>query len=556
MPTTININIKRHCKVYKTFQSYCVFSIIALIFCSCQNPAQLPETRTSFRYNQHNAITSLDPAFAKSQNNIWAVDCLFNGLLQLDDSLKLRPSIAKSWDISTDAKTYIFHLRNDVFFHDNPVFEGGKGRKVTANDVKYSFERLIDTKLSSPGSWIFKDRVVVDSAFLAPNDSTFVLRLVQPFQPLLQILTMQYASIVPNEAIDKYGSEFRNHPVGTGPFQFKIWAENQGLVVVKNPNYFEFDAQGERLPYLDAVKTSFISDRKTAFLELKKGNLDFFFGLESSYINELLTSDGELLDNLQNKFNFNKNPYLNTEYLGIKLDSKATSPLQQQKIRQALNYGFDRAKMLKTLRNNVGKPAISGFTPRGLPSYDDKLVLGYNFDPEKSKRLLKEAGFPNGKNLPEITLLCDQTYLDLCTFITRQWEDLGIKVKVEVSEIATLRERMRKGTAPFFRASWIADYPDAESFLTCFYGKNTPPPNYTTFKNEKFDLLYEQSLSETDVEKRYYLYREMDKIVIEEAPVVFLFYDETAQFYSKNISGLSKNAINLLSLKRVRKNIK
>jgi ABC-type transport system substrate-binding protein len=524
-----------------------------LTFFACQETKQAPELRKSFRYNQHNTITSLDPAFAKSQNNIWAIDCLFNGLLQLDDSLHLKPSIAKSWQISEDAKTYTFNLRNEVFFHDNAVFEGGKGRKVVANDVKYSFERLIDTKLSSPGSWIFLGRVVPDSAFLAPNDSTFILRLLKPFQPMLQILTMQYASIVPKEGIDKYGREFRSNPIGTGPFQFKIWAENQGLVVIKNPNYFERDAKGERLPYLDAVKTSFISDRKTAFLEFKKGNLDYFFGLESSYINELLTADGELLPSLQEKFNFTKNPYLNSEYLGIKLDAAEISPLQQKKIRQALNYGFDRAKMLKTLRNNVGKPANSGFTPRGLPSFNEKIVVGYDYNPEKAKRLLKEAGFLNGENLPEITLLCDQTYLDLCTFITRQWEDLGIKVKVEVSEIATLRERMRNGKAPFFRASWIADYPDAESFLTCFYGKNTPPPNYTFFKNAQFDALYEQSLSETDVEKRYDLYHAMDKIVVEESPVIFLFYDETAQFSSKNISGLSKNAINLLSLKRVKK---
>jgi oligopeptide transport system substrate-binding protein len=553
MSQAMNFNISNLFNVSKTLKRFCFANLIFFAFFSCQNPTITSEIRKAFRYNQHNAITSLDPAFAKSQNNIWAVDCLFNGLVQLDDSLILRPSIAKSWEISEDAKTYTFRLRNDVFFHNNAVFEGEKGRKVLANDVKYSFERLIDSKLSSPGSWIFKDRVVLDSAFSAPNDSTFVLRLMQPFQPMLQILTMQYASIVPKEAIDKYGREFRNHPVGTGPFMFKIWAENQALVVVKNPNYFERDALGVQLPYLDAVKTSFISDRKTAFLEFKKGNLDYFFGLESSYINELLTSDGELLPDLQSKFNFYKNPYLNTEYLGIKLDEKVASPLQLRKIRQALNCGFDRDKMLKTLRNNVGKPANSGFTPRGLPSFDDQTVAGYQYDPEKAKRLLKEAGFPNGKNIPEITLLCDQTYLDLCTFITRQWEDLGIRVKVEVSEIATLRERMRNGKASFFRASWIADYPDAESFLTCFYGKNTPPPNYTGFKKEKFDQLYEQSLSETDVEKRYYLYHEMDKIIIDEAPVVFLFYDETAQFSSKNISGLSKNAINLLSLKRVKK---
>jgi peptide/nickel transport system substrate-binding protein len=537
--------------------SVCKYGFLLLLitpicFQGCKK--QVPESaqRTSFRYNQHNPITSLDPAFARTQNNIWAVDCMFNSLVQLDDSLHVKPCLASSWTISPDGLTYLFNLRSDVFFHDDPSFPGSKGRKMNAADVVYSFVRLLDTEWPKPGSWIFKDRIAADSAFTAVNDTVFCLRLKTPFQPMLQILTMQYASIVPHEACELYGRDFRRHPVGTGPFRFKIWAENQALVVVRNERYFEKDEKGAPLPYLDAVRTSFITDRKTAFLEFKQGKLDYFFGLESSYINELLTPDGRLQPALAEQFVFLKNPYLNTEYLGIRMDS-TTGPLQQKKIRQALNYGIDRMQMLRLLRNGVGRPATSGFAPYGLPSFNDSLAHGYRYDPLRAARLLAEAGFPQGRGLPAITLLCNGDYLDLCTFLTRQWNDLGINVRIESTETALLRERMRNGQAPFFRASWIADYPDAESFLTCFYSKNTAPPNYTHFSNPTFDRLYEAALGETDTEKRYGLYRGMEQILIDEAPVVFLFYDETAQFASRQVQGLPRNAINLLSLKRVRK---
>lgn len=537
----------------KIIFSATIFLLAGLVFAACGEKRGVPgpDARTAFRYNQHNPITSLDPAFARTQNNIWAVESLFNGLVQLDDSLRVQPAIARAWAVSADGLTYRFWLRDDVFFHDDPCFPGGKGRKVVAADVVFSFERLLDPAWPKPGSWIFQDRVTAERPFVAEGDSVFVLRLRSPFQPMLQILTMQYASVVPREALETYGRDFRRHPVGTGPFRFKIWVENQALVVLKNPDYFEKDAAGNRLPYLDAVKTTFIGDRKTAFLEFKKGNLDYLFGLESSYINELLTPEGELLPALAGDFYFLKNPYLNSEYLGIRFDSTVAGPLQQRKIRQALNFGFDRAQLLRTLRNGVGRPANSGFAPRGLPSYDPATVPGYRYDPARAAALLAEAGFPNGRGLPGITLLCSADYLDLCTFIVRQWEDLGIRVQIEATETATLRERMRKGQAPFFRASWIADYPDAESFLTCFYSKNGAPPNYTGFKNAAFDQLYDAALRETDVEKRFVLYREMEKILLEEAPVVFLFYDETAQFARRGIEGLPRNAINLLSLKRV-----
>ncbi len=533
-----------------------LLACLLVIFAACgggdsTNSGNNSSDKQIFIYNQPNAVTSLDPAFARSQTNIWAVDHMYNGLVQLDADLNVKPSITKDWKISEDGLTYTFNLRDDVYFHDNECFTNGKGRRVVANDFVYSFNRIIDKTVNSPGAWIFKDRVADKEPFQALDDKTFVLKLKKPFRPMLGILSMQYCCVVPKEAIDKYGKEFRSKPVGTGPFQLVKWLENQALLMNKNEKYFEAG-----LPKLDAVRVNFMEDRNTAYLELMNGKLDFISGLESSFADELLTETGELKPKHQGKLNFQKSPFLNTEYLGFNMDftgKRKDSPLRHKKVRQALNYGFDRAKMMQTLRNGVGYPANSGFVPKGLPSFNADLVKGYNYDPSKAAKLLAEAGYPNGKGLPEIELRTNSDYLDICTYIARQWEDLGVKVKIELMQSATLRELMSKGQADFFRASWIADYPDAENFLTLFYSKNPAPPNYTRFKNVEYDKLYETALNENDDTKRYELYQKMDKIVIEEAPVIFLYYDETARFSNAKVKGIANNAINLLSVKNISK---
>jgi len=529
---------------------YLLFGIL-LTACGGDSTDTTNSDKQIFIYNQPNAVTSLDPAFARSQTNIWAVDHMYNGLVQLDKNLNVQPSIAKSWDISDDGLIYTFSLRDDVYFHDNQCFTDGKGRNVVAADVVYSFNRILDKTVNSPGAWIFKDRVADSEPFKAINDNTFQVKLKRPFRPMLGIFSMQYCSIIPKEAIAKYGKDFRANPVGTGAFKFTKWLENQALLLAKNNNYFEAG-----MPKVDAVRINFMTDRNTAYLELMNGNLDFISGVESSYADELLTEKGELKPEHAGKLQYQKSPFLNSEYFGINMDftgKRADSPLQHKKVRQALNYGFDRAKMLQTLRNGVARPATSGFAPAGLPSFDASKVKGYDYNPSKAAKLLAEAGFPNGKNMPEIELRTNSDYLDICQFIARQWEDLGIKTKIELMQSATLRELMSKGEADFFRASWIADYPDAENFMTLFYGKNPAPPNYTRFKNVAFDKLYEAALNENDDAKRHNLYQQMDRIVVEEAPIVFLYYDETARFFRANVNGITDNAINLLSVKKITK---
>lgn len=523
-------------------------SIFLFFFSACAKPSQ-HKAEQIFRFNQQAPLTSLDPAFASSQANIWAVNAIYNSLVQLDDSLNIKPCLAKSWNISDDGKVYTFHLRCDVKFHEDTCFNGQAAPYVKAKDVVYSFSRLLDKTVGAKGSWVFEGRVDSIAPFTAPNDSTFVLTLNQAFRPMLGILSMQYCSIVSQAAVDYYKQDFRTHPVGTGPFVLRLWKENQTLILRRNPHYFEHDEAGNALPYLDGARCSFMRERQTAFFEFTKGKLSFLTGLESSYINDVLSSEGELLPNKANAMDFYSNPYLNTEYFGIL--QQGNSPLANKKVRQALNYGLDRATMLKTLRNNIGVPAEQGFIPKGLPSFTET-VKGYTYQPERAAQLLQEAGYPQGKGMAAFTLHTNAEYADLCTFAVKQWNDLGIPVRLEILDGSTLRTLRDKGELVFFRGSWIADYPDAENYFSLFYGKNTTPPNFTRFKNKDFDALYEAALKENDEPKRLALYQVMDRLLIEESPVVFLFYDEIAVFTQKNVSGLSRNALNLLNLKRVK----
>jgi len=540
-------------------------NIILIIFAmclmvSCGNRYKDMNGKSVFRYNESAGITSLDPAFAKDQANIWAVNQIFNGLVQLNDSLGIEPCIASRWTISADGKTLTFYLRHDVYFHDHPLFPGGKGRRVNAQDFVYSFNRITDPEIASPGAWVFSPVEVFHGkfCFTALKDTVLEIKLKQAFPPFLGLLSMQYCSVVPHEVVDHYGKDFRRNPVGTGPFYFKIWKESVKLVLLKNPSYFEFKGK-DRLPYLDAVAITFIVDKQSVFMEFIKGNIDFMSGIDPNYKDELVTRHGSLNPKYRDKINLTKQAYLNTEYLGFLVDKSKTgaeNPLSDKRIRQAVNYGFDRVKMIKYLRNNIGIPAINGMIPSGLPSFNPG-IKGYDYNPVKTAQLLTEAGYPGRKGLPPLKMMTTSSYLDICKYIQQQLTESGITLEIEVTPAASLREMIAQSKVGFFRGSWIADYPDAENYLSLFLSRNFCPegPNYTHFSDKNFDKLYESALMENNDSRRYKIYRQMDSLIMEEAPVVTLYYDEVLRFTRKCISGLGSNPMNLLKLKTVKKSL-
>lgn len=524
---------------------------LSLLLISCNSEMKSNKDHLVFRYNEHSNIATLDPAFASNPQLIWPTNQLFNSLVQLDDELNIQPDIAKNWTFNDSSLTYKFNLRNDVYFHKSEVFLDNykdSTRLVTAHDFEYSFNRLLDEKVAARGSWVLNNV----NRFYAENDSTFSIQLNQPFPAFLGLLSMRFCSVVPKEAIDYYGNDFRSNPVGTGPFKFKLWEENVKLVLRRNPDYFEKDELGNQLPYLEAVAITFLPDKQSEFLQFVQGKLDFVSGLDNSYKDEIVSTKGKLQEKYKNQVNLITSPYLNTEYLGFYMDSPS-SEIQSKKIRQAINYGFDRVKMIRYLRNGIGIPAVNGFIPKGLAGFNN--MKGYTYQPEKAKELVRQYMEESGNNNPSIAIGTNSQYLDLCEFIQRELEKIGIQVQIDVVPPSTLRQMKSSGELALFRASWIADYPDAENYLSLFYSKNFTPngPNYAHFKNNIYDSLYVASLSLTNIEKRKLLYEKMDSIIIEEAPVVPLYYDMAVRFVSKKVSGLGINPQNFLVLKKVKK---
>ncbi|MFC7358547.1 ABC transporter substrate-binding protein [Jejudonia soesokkakensis] len=515
---------------------------------SCTQTKDYYNENLVFRYNEHSNIASLDPAFARNPQIIWPTNQLYNGLLQLDDSLNIKPDIAKSWEINDSTSTYTFTLRDDVFFHKNKVFGRDSTRNVVAQDFVYSFDRLLSSEVASPGSWVLQN---VDY-YKAENDSTFVIKLKSPFPAFLGLLSMRYCSVVPKEAVEGYGNSFRRNPVGTGPFQFKFWEENVKLVLRRNPLYFEKDQNGEQLPYLEAVAITFLPDKQSEFLQFAQEKIDMVSGLDNSYKDEIITTTGNLQPAYSEKFKLITTPYLNTEYLGFFLGTE-TSEINSKALRQAVNYGFDREKMVKYLRNGMGFPAVNGFIPKGLAGFD--AIEGYTYQPEKARQLIEQYKTETGDTSPQITIGTNSQYLDICEYIQRELEKLGLDVIIDVVPPSTLRQMKSSGELDIFRASWVADYPDAENYLSLFYSPNFTPngPNYTHYKNEVFDSLYLKSQSISTIDDRKKLYTKMDSIVIADAPIVPLYYDMAIRFVNKKVTGLGINPQNFLVLKRVKK---
>lgn len=521
-----------------------------IFFASCSKSKKENKDHLVFRYNENAAVNSLDPAFSRIRPSIWVCNQLFNGLVQLDTALNIQPDIAKSWEISPDGKTYTFTLRDDVYFHKNAVFGSDSTRTVIAPDFEYSLNRLLDENIAAPGRWILQN---VES-FNAENDTTFTIQLNKTFPAFLGLLTMKYASVVPHEVFEAEGYNFRSNPIGTGPFQFKIWEENIKLVLRKNPLYYEKDENGIQLPYLEAVAITFLPDKQSGFLQFVQGRQDFVSGLDPSYKDEILTPKGTLQPDYKKSVTMITGPYLNTEYIGFRLDGD-NNTVKDKRIRQALNYGFNRSKMIMYLRNGMGTPAIHGMIPTGLGGYGTK---GYDYNPAKARELVAAYKAETGENNPTVQLSTSASYLDIAEYLQREWQKVGIAVDVDVNPPSTLSQSISNGKVSFFKASWIADYPDAENYLSLFYSKNFSPtgPNYTHFKNDTFDKLYEKAFTIIDDNERYGLYKQMDSIITEEAPVIPLFYDKAARFTHKNVSGLGINPLNLLVLKRVKKEYK
>lgn len=571
-----------------------------------ENVDKIPEAQV-FRYNEDVSVNTLDPVYIKSQSEIWIGSQIYEGLVALDADLKPIPQIAKYWEISDSGRVYKFVIKPNLQFIATDTEKNGilpvRKSPVTVGDIAHSLYRLLDPKTASPGAWILNDKMDLPRGFVnnmnkkgsgknasdisrsihpyqafynqasspiyTPNDSTVILRLNKPFPAFLSLLATNFAWIYPQNA-----TQLGNKPMGSGPFYLRRWESDVKMVLLKNPHY-HMAYKGRALPFLEAVNVSFVKSKQTAFMQFMSGNYDFFNGVEASFIDELLTDSATLNPKYQPSIQALLTDFLNTEYIGFYLGDTLNglpNPYVDKNLRKALQLSVDRKALLRYLRNGLGVPGGQGFVPPALVSAaspEEKkvrevsdLMVGKNaFQLDTARYFLKRSDFVRDKKkFAPLVLTTTSDYLDMAVFLQNAWKQIGLDVAIEIQTGGMLRQLRNAGKLGMFRGSWIADYPDAENYLACFYSPYKAPngPNYTHYDSKYFDQLFEEVAfakveNEADVQRRNRLAQKANAITFEDAPVIVLYYDKSVRLMQKNVSGLGNDPINRLDLRYVRK---
>ncbi len=554
-----------------------------------ENVDKIPESQV-FRYNEDVSVNTLDPVYIKSQSEIWIGSQIYEGLVSLNDALLPTPQIAKSWEITDSGRVYKFVINRHLNFVSTTTDKNGitpvSKQALTVRDVAYSLYRLLDPKTASPGAWILNDKMFFPVGYIhdkespyeslrnskaspiyTPNDSTVIIRLNRPFPAFLSLLATNFAWITPFKS-----TNLGLQPIGSGPFYLRRWESDVKMVLLKNPDYPLWEG-GQQLPYMQAVNIGFVKSKQTAFMQFMIGESDFFNGVEASFIDELLTDSATLNPKYKKRIQALLTDFLNTEYIGFHLGDSLNgrlNPYLDIHLRKALQLGMDRQGLLRYLRNGLGVPGSNGFVPPALlhkASPENNAITisnlgaqqGYN-PKEARSHLEKSSWFKNPKRYAPLVLTTTNDYLDMAVFLQNSWKQLGISIAIEIQTGGMLRQLRNSGKLGMFRGSWIADYPDAENYLACFYGKYKAPngPNYTQFESAVFDSLFEKIafspfLDAKAQARRQELVVKANDLTRELAPVMVLYYDKSVRLMQTNIEGLGNDPINRLDLRRVRK---
>jgi len=509
-------------------------------------------------------IKTLDPIHCDDSYSARETAKIYEGLLQyhyLKRPLELIPSLAEEMPtISEDQLVYTFKIKKGIMFHDNKCFPNGKGRELTAHDFVYSFKRLADPHQQSANFWLidgkikglakwrehYSDAGKIDYAeeiegIKALDRYTIAFSLTRPCSQFLYVLTMMGCSAVPHEAVEYYGPEFMNHPVGTGPFMLEVFnPQDTQIVYHKNPNfrdeYFPKEAAeeykhllvayaGKKLPFVDKIITHIINEEQPRWLKFKKGHLDFLDLTRDQTASTVLDSKNELVQSLHEKgMKIFQIPSISTSYIIFNnyLDLFKNNP----KLRQAIAMSLDIEAYNKLFHE--GRAIIAQSTvPPGLAGYQKNYVNPYQYNVEKAKQYLAEAGYPDGKGLPEITLdiPLGTTFRQKGEFFQKYMQKIGIKVKIIENIFPELLKKSFNKTTMLHTISWSATYPDAEIFFNLFYGPNEPGLGIH-FNDPTFNALYEKTSLMNDTPARTALYEQMNQLLGEQVPSVFLVHHQ------------------------------
>jgi ABC-type transport system substrate-binding protein len=551
----------------RIFRCVSLVAWVALSVSGC-TPGPKDGSQRTLRLYLQDDVKGADPAQTNDIVSLEVMGNIFEGLLEfsyLGALNEVRPLLAEALPIVSDGgKTYRFRIRKGVLFHDDPAFAGGVGRELKAEDFVYSLKRLADPSLGSVNFWLFDGvveglnewRDALEKAppseraalfakpvkgFEAPSPYELIIRLKRPYPQLRFILAMTNTAVVAREVVEHYGPEIISHPVGTGAFKLASWVRGSKITAVRNPKFRKehyptvgTDSDrlaglllpaGKPMPFVDGIDWDIIKEEQPRWLKFRAGELDYV-KIPRDNFEESIDTNGNLKPELASKnLSLHKQMSLTTWWLEFNLRDPLLGG--NLKLRKALAHAFHRERALELLYNNRGLLSSAPLPP-GLEGADDLPALPFSYNPEKAKQLLAEAGYPDGKGLPELTFDLrgpGSTERQLGELITDNFGKIGVKVSILANSYPEALEKTRKGRFQIMRSGWAADYPDPENFLQLFFSGNAAPgPNSANFKNAEYDKLYQQIRTQNAGPARRKAIRRMVEILQTELPAVFFYH--------------------------------
>ncbi len=532
-----------------------LFILFSFIISSCGGGADETKNLTAiggkiyggeFSFMSPEKIESLFPVSVSDVYSHRIISQVFESLLKIDvNTLKVVPNVAESFTVSEDARIFTFKIRKGVMFHDDACF-GGPGREVTAEDVKFSLDMacsglelntisyLLVNKIKGAKEFNLNSKKNLPKAGVSGikvlNPSTVEIQLLEPFIGFDKLITHNSLGIFSREAYEKYGSEIKKHPIGTGAFMLETF-DNEQIILKRNPNYWRKDDFGNKLPFLDKVILTYTKNKKSELLAFRNRKIDLVLEIPVEEIENVFGSLEDAQNGKNIKHKVETESSLHMVYMGFACESKE---FKDERIRKAFNLAINRQRIVDNVLQGEGYPAVNGFVPN-MGTYPNSKIKGFQYDPELAKRLMADAGYKNGVKFPALEVYVNtkdgsSAHKMYKAIISNINSVLNIHLKVKLCTIKEKNAQIMSGKAKLWKGGWVADYPDPENFLCLFYSPNIDEKggaiNAFKFRNPEFDTYFQKALKELNNDKRNEYLVKCDQLVIEHAATMPLLTDD------------------------------
>lgn len=499
---------------------------------------------------------------------------IHEGLLRLDpNDLSPQSCLAESWEIDNSGTVYVFHLRKGVHFHDDPCFPDGKGREFVADDVVNAFTELCTDSRINRSFWLFRDLVlgandhfeatqngqvarVGVQGIAALDPHTVRITLTHRSANFLHIMAHQGCWIFPKEEVLAYPNALRTHAIGTGPFRLRAFRQGEAMILERNNEYWRTDEDGNRLPYLDAVRFTFLQDKGMEMDQFLKGRLSVLYEIPPARAGEL--KDSVSVDG-KRRFTVQMVPGMAVQFYGF---NPRVAPLNDPRVRRAFALSIDRAAIARDVMGGMVVPSEHGIVAPGMKGYPYDSVPGHRYAPDSARALLASAGFPGGKGFPSMLMNVNSNgfgYVAVAEAVQAMLKkELGITLGLSVLPDDQHYDRTDMGTNIFWRQGWVADYPDPENFLALFYGKNVPADstqpsfiNSVRYRDPGFDRYFAAAQASADETERLRMMAAAERIMMDDAAATPLYHERGVRLIQPWVRNFPINAMEIRDLATV-----